>query len=355
MAIRRFEKQFKTGDMIMKKLAKIFAVLCTAIPVAALSACNPLNAVSDENKLSVYQDYAAKLTASLTEMLTGDTYLNSYTSVMFNTQSGEDSARLEMRMDGDFDFTDAVVTRMSQKVTIEQLFIEGGTELEGGAEMRAYLNSDGLYQYNQETIPGNDALENKSFITLEELTASGLPTLEDSIPLPQGFDSAEAFLSLYGGAEWFTAEDGTKLQIKSNATTYNAPYYREMLELLGGEGINVQMEQTITLTFDKQGNVLFFEYEIIANATSTTNPPQTEGGNEEAALQNEEQPEDLPEDGETNGEENTQPETESPANNSGYYRYYTKTSVKEGSTVKLPTAAELETYKEPAKAPDEEK
>ena len=349
--------------MIMKKLIKTLTVLCTAIPVAALSACTALTAVTDENKPTVYQEYAEKLANSLTAMATGDVYFNDYTSEMFTTKSGEDFSQFAMRIDCDAAFTDAAATRMSQKATMDLTATMNGEEMNGKADMRAYFTEDGIYQYVMEEATGAEKVEAKSFIPAAELAPEDLPTLQNSIHLPVGFDgSAEAFLSLYGGAEWLTAEDGTKLQIKSNATNdWGGSYFPAMISMLGGEGLSVEIEQTVTITFDKQGNLLFIEQEVVASATSTTTPPQAEegNGNEEVSPANDEasneentENEGNEENGEQAGEdENTH--TPQTVTSTGNYRYYRKISVKNGSTVKLPTAAELETYKKPVEVPEE--
>lgn len=336
----------------MKKFLKTLAVFSAAIPVAALSACNALAPVNNDDKSAVYGQYADRFVASLEQLQTGTSFFNVYESELFTVHVGDNSAHLVSRGDADIDFKDGVSSRYALTNNAEIIAVAGDVEQSQTRGETAYLLADGLYlaRTDSEVETGNV----KSFTALESVDPNRLITLETIFAGASDFSSAEEFFALYGEGEWLAKEDGTQIQIKVQRQAFDRSFYQLMLSAMGTDQLNVVIEETFTLVFDKQGNLSYVEREVTANVKIA--PPQADdeqGGTEngDAAPTSEEVPDDLPDD--ETGEVPNEEQAPATPTGEGYYRYYTKLSVKEGSTAKFPTQAELNSYKQAATPPAE--
>ena len=310
-----------------KNVKRALAAVCLLPFAFSGAACANLTEVSEAERESVYGDYLTRYESALVELSERESlYLNYYVSTRESVEQGENKRESKMTAEADLDATSGKQARAATTVEQSQstTTADGTTTLSQKSYL--YALADGVYQKTVQT-EGDNVTEEKSFTAKAEGAEETFTVTDFFAELP-----TFAELSAQGDVKLFADANGRGMRIEYSFVETGVNY--------GGldvEGLETVAETTysITLRFDVVGKLLTFETEMIMrfNATApTANAP--ESGEGEGGV------EAMSESGEGGGENTL------PPNGKAYERYYVKATVKDGSSVKLPSATELETYKQ---------
>lgn len=300
----------------MKKFAKHALALACVLPFAfSATACSSFPEVAETDRESVYTEYATKYENALAALSEKDFFLNYYVSQISTAEQGAYASSTTATAEMDADVSAGKVSRAATTVKTTETVKSGDTEESSSQNTFTYTLADGTYQKTEQRS-GDETTEEKSFTASET---------------PSNFELDGAFLAL---PDFATLTAGGEVTVYADANGQGMRFEYVLSETGGNydgldcTGLETKEETTyaVTVRFDYAGNLLSIEAEMISRFTATA--PQTS----------------EPEQG--GAEMMSDVQTTLPPNAKGYQRIYFKTTLRNASTVKVPTAKELETYKQ---------
>ncbi|MBQ8375355.1 MAG: hypothetical protein IJX98_07285 [Clostridia bacterium] len=192
---------------------------------------------------------------------------------------------------------------------------------------------------------GDETKEQKQFQAAnpDDSQTVDIASVLEFIPFSATYDEVAAEFS---DLKMYASDNGTMFKIEFSADLTNASddYAGEIISVLGEENIEMELTQSYTLRMDTSGNLISTEMELIAKFYEIA--PETDNSENGGEENGEVAPvSDVSETPPAEGDE----EESAPVNakREGSLRISFKTTVKDASSVKLPTKAELDTYKKP--------
>ena len=322
----------------MKKTWKSIGAIAVSVPMVAFAACG---LQKSEDPAATYATFAEKYNAAVASYAEGDLFLDVYETVSVNAEGANGKMSLSYVNDEAYDFASGVITRAAASQKMNTVMTLGETETKSETSATAYL-LDGFSYVHQIVKDG----ENESEIKLKETASTDDTTINPSkfLVFPEG-----AFEEAFVGMENVVIQaNKNNTHMKITADLDPMEIYEYLMgadEVLGEYDYDVEASFTFSVRFDNAGNLLYTEMlmegKVSIAAAEETPDEDVEPASED--LSADETP-DGSEGGEETPDETPEEEPATPTDNASV-RVYRKVSVKDGSTVKAPTEAQLESYK----------
>ena len=322
----------------MKKTWKSIGAIAVSVPMVAFAACG---LQKSEDPAATYATFAEKYNAAVASYAEGDLFLDVYETVSVNAEGTNGKMSLSYVDDSSYDFANGAITRAAASQKMNTTMTLGETETKSETSATAYL-LDGFSYVHQIVKDG----ENESEIKLKETASTDDTTINPSkfLVFPEG-----AFEEAFVGMENVVIQaNKNNTHMKITADLDPMAIYEYLMgadEVLGEYDYDVEASFTFSVRFDNAGNLLYTEM-LMEGKVSIAAAEETPDENVEPAsedLSADETP-DGSEGGEETPDETPEEEPATPTDNASV-RVYSKVSVKDGSTVKAPTEAQLESYK----------
>ena len=297
----------------MKKTWKSIGAIAVSVPMVAFAACG---LQKSEDPAATYATFAEKYNAAVAGYAESDLFLDVYETVSVNAEGANGKMSLSSISDSSYDFSNGALTRGAVSEKMNMAMTVGETETKSETSATAYL-LDGFSYVHQIVKDGEDESE----IKLKEAVSTDSESIDPSMLLvfPEG-----AFEEAFVGMENVVIQaNKNNTHMKITADLDPMAIYEYLMgadEVLG----EMLMEGKVSIAAAEETpdeNVEPASEDLSADET----PDGSEGG--------EETPDETPEE-----------EPATPTDNASV-RVYSKVSVKDGSTVKAPTEAQLEAYK----------
>ena len=322
----------------MKKTWKSIGAIAVSVPMVAFAACG---LQKSEDPAATYATFAEKYNAAVAGYAESDLFLDVYETVSVNAEGANGKMSLSYVNDEAYDFANGAITRAAASQKMNTVMTLGETETKSETSATAYL-LDGFSYVHQIVKDG----ENESEIKLKETASTDDTTINPSkfLVFPEG-----AFEEAFVGMENVVIQaNKNNTHMKITADLDPMAIYEYLMgadEVLGEYDYDVEASMTYSVRFDNAGNLLYTEMlmegKVSIAATEETPDEGVEPASED--LSADETP-DGSEGGEETPDETPEEEPVTPTDNASV-RVYSKVSVKDGSTVKAPTEAQLESYK----------
>jgi len=322
----------------MKKTWKSIGAIAVSVPMVAFAACG---LQKSEDPAATYATFAEKYNAAVASYAESDLFLDVYETVSVNAEGANGKMSLSYVNDEAYDFASGVITRAAASQKMNMAMTVGETETKSETSATAYL-LDGFSYVHQIVKDG----ENESEIKLKETASTDDTTINPSkfLVFPEG-----AFEEAFVGMENIVIQaNKNNTHMKITADLNPTEIYEYLMgadEVLGEYDYDVEASFTFSVRFDNAGNLLYTEM-LMEGKVSIAVAEETPDEDVEPAsedLSADETP-DGSEGGEETPDETPEEEPATPTDNASV-RVYRKVSVKDGSTVKAPTEAQLESYK----------
>lgn len=300
----------------MKKSAKHVLAIACLLPFAfSAAACSAFPEVADADLENVYNGYVEKYETALSTLADKDFFLNYYVSQISTIEQGGYALSSTATRTGDADVNAGKISRSAISIKTANTEKDGDTEQSTSKNTFLYTLSDGVYKKTVSKT-GDETAEEKSF------TASETPETFDYtsvfVAFPDFADMTDGSINVFADA------NGQGMRLEYGYAQEGGAF--ENLDCTGLETVET-FTYVMTVRFDYAGNLLYVEMEQIVRFTAAT--PQA----------------NTPEQGDAEMMSDSGNENTLPPNGKAYQRLYIKTTFKNASTVKVPTAKELETYK----------
>ena len=322
----------------MKKTWKSIGAIAVSVPMVAFAACG---LQKSEDPAATYATFAEKYNAAVASYAEGDLFLDVYETVSVNAEGANGKMSLSYVNDEAYDFASGVITRAAASQKMNTVMTLGETETKSETSATAYL-LDGFSYVHQIVKDGEDESE----VKLKEAVSTDGESIDPSMLLvfPEG-----AFEEAFVGMENVVIQaNKNNTHMKITADLDPMEIYEYLMgadEVLGEYDYDVEASFTFSVRFDNAGNLLYTEMlmegKVSIAAAEETPDEDVEPASED--LSADETP-DGSEGGEETPDETPEEEPATPTDNASV-RVYRKVSVKDGSTVKAPTEAQLESYK----------
>lgn len=322
----------------MKKTWKSIGAIAVSVPMVAFAACG---LQKSEDPAATYATFAEKYNAAVASYAEGDLFLDVYETVSVDAEGANGKMSLSSVSDSSYDFSNGALTRGAASEKMNTTMTLGETEIKSETSATAYL-LDGFSYVHQMVKNGEDESE----VKLKEAVSTDGESIGPSMLLvfPEG-----AFEEAFVGMENVVIQaNKNNTHMKITADLDPTAIYEYLMgadEVLGEYDYDVEASFTFSVRFDNAGNLLYTEMlmegKVSIAAAEETPDEDVEPASED--LSADETP-DGSEGGEETPDETPEEEPATPTDNASV-RVYRKVSVKDGSTVKAPTEAQLESYK----------
>ena len=318
----------------MKKTWKSIGAIAVSVPMVAFAACG---LQKSEDPAATYATFAEKYNAAVASYAEGDLFLDVYETVSVNAEGANGKMSLSSISDSSYDFSNGALTRAAASAKMNTAMTLGETEIKSETSATTYL-LDGFSYVHQIVKDGEDESE----IKLKEAVSTDGESIDPSMLLvfPEG-----AFEEAFVGMENVVIQaNKNNTHMKITADLDPMAIYEYLMgadEVLGEYDYDVEASFTFSVRFDNAGNLLYTEMLMEGKVSIAAAEETPDEGVEPAS---EDLSADETPDGSEGGEETPEEEPATPTDNSSV-RVYRKVSVKDGSTVKAPTEAQLESYK----------
>lgn len=322
----------------MKKTWKSIGAIAVSVPMVAFAACG---LQKSEDPAATYATFAEKYNAAVASYAESDLFLDVYETVSVNAEGTNGKMSLSYVDDSSYDFANGAITRAAASQKMNMAMTVGETETKSETSATAYL-LDGFSYVHQIVKDGEDESE----IKLKEAASTDDVAIPPSklLIFPEG-----TFEEPFVGTENVVIQaDKNNTHMKITADLDPMEIYEYLMgadEVLGEYDYDVEASFTFSVRFDNAGNLLYTEMlmegRVSIAAAEETPDEDVEPASED--LSADETP-DGSEGGEETPDETPEEEPATPTDNASV-RVYRKVSVKDGSTVKAPTEAQLESYK----------
>ena len=322
----------------MKKTWKSIGAIAVSVPMVAFAACG---LQKSEDPAATYATFAEKYNAAVAGYAESDLFLDVYETVSVNAEGANGKMSLSSVSDSSYDFASGALTRGAASEKMNTTMTLGETEIKSETSATAYL-LDGFSYVHQIVKDGEDESE----IKLKEAVSTDGESIDPSMLLvfPEG-----AFEEAFVGMENVVIQankNNTHMKITADLDPREIyEYLMDAGEVLGEYDYDVEASMTYSVRFDNAGNLLYTEMLMEGKVSIAAAEETPDEGVEPASedLSADETP-DGSEGGEETPDETPEEEPATPTDNASV-RVYRKVSVKDGSTVKAPTEAQLESYK----------
>ncbi|MBQ8352288.1 MAG: hypothetical protein IJY34_00690 [Clostridia bacterium] len=328
----------------MKKTWKSIGAIAVSVPMVAFAACG---LQKSEDPAATYATFAEKYNAAVAGYAESDLFLDVYETVSVNAEGANGKMSLSYVNDEAYDFASGVITRAAASQKMNMAMTVGETETKSETSATAYL-LDGFSYVHQIVKDG----ENESEIKLKETASTDDTTINPSkfLIFPEG-----TFEEPFVGTENVVIQaNKSNTHMKITADLDPMAIYEYLMgadEVLGEYDYDVEASFTFSVRFDNAGNLLYTEMLMEGKVSIAAAEEAPEENPDEGVepVSEELDGAETPDGSEAEGGEETPDETpeEEPATptDNASVRVYRKVSVKDGSTVKAPTEAQLESYK----------
>ncbi len=327
----------------MKKILKSLGAVAVCVPVAAFAACGLKPA---DDPAATYATFAEKYTAAATALATGNAYLDSYMLLTVQAEGENGKVDLSAKQEAAYNITDSVVNTAAFSLTETTAYTSAeGAEDKSSSVLTNYFVDNTIYARTV-TTAGEQVSDVKSVSESEAMPMDPASLL---ISLNADYNTAIAGMQ---NVVVQTSDDGTQMKLTAEVDPQLLNEYLSLVSgALGDYDFEIKTSIVYSMRFDFAGNLLYTEMETQC-WVSIAQPEAPEGDEGGVSAQADGEENDGNEGSESGNEEQT-PAAPTPTDHA-YVRIYQKTSVKDGNPVKLPTAAQLEAYKEEPATPPEE-
>ncbi len=329
----------------MKKTWKSIGAIAVSVPMVAFAACG---LQKSEDPAATYAAFAEKYNSAVAGFAEGDLFLDCYDTLSVNAEGENGKMSISYANDASYDFASGALTRAATSQQVKMSTTVGEKETTSEMSYTAYL-TDGLAYIHEVMKDGEAERDVKLKQTVsEDDTATDLSML---LVFPEG-----SFEEAFVGMENIVVQsnkNNTHMKITADANPMMIyEYLSGAEEVLGEYDYDVEASMSFSVRFDNAGNLLYSEM-LIEGKVSIAQPEETPDENPDDGVEpisedlsgdeNNDSSDNSSDDSSNDGEE-TPEEPAAPTDNASV-RVYRKVSVKDGSTVKLPTEAQLAEYK----------
>lgn len=319
----------------MKKTWKSIGAIAVSVPMVAFAACG---LQKSEDPAATYAAFAEKYNAAVAGYAEGNLFLDYYETISVNAEGANGKMILSSVNDSSYDFANGVTTRAAASQKMNVAVTVGDAETKNEMSVTAYLADGVSYMHQIESVG-----EEKREIKLKEAASTDIEPIDLSVLMlfPEG-----TFEEAFTGMENVVVQaNKNNTHMKITADVDPMMIYQYLMgadEVLGEYDYDVEASMVFSVRFDNAGNLLYSEMLMEGKVSIAAAEEGTPDEGVEPASDNLDA--DETPDGSEGGEETPEEESATPTDNASV-RVYRKVSIKDGSAVKLPTAAQLETYK----------
>lgn len=310
----------------MKKTFKTIGAFAACVPVAALAACGLKPA---QNPAATRNDFAAKYTAAYEALTAGDAFLEIYDVLSISADGEKGTYRQNTVTAADYEIQKGSLVKAALSSSEEASAKIGEDTPSQKINIEKYVK-DGMI-YLCQTTKNNDQTEQTT--SVEPLSAEDAALSFETL----FFFPDETFIENFLTAEELTVKcNKNNTQMELSAPIDLAAFEAILTEIsvvMGEYEYDYETLMTYTVRFDNAGNLLYFETEFTCKAKALA-PVQAEENTESG---------ETTENGENTESEET-PVPEAPSDQATVTQR-TRVTVKDASTVKLPSQSYLDAFK----------